>query len=338
MSRPGRFFVIVLAVIALGVAGFGAYVLRDVTRGGPLGDKVRITVPEGAGFASVTRQLVETGLVKRAWTLTFFARASRSDREIQKGTYEFQHGTPSIDILRALSNGDILAVILTVPEGFNTWQIAGAARAAGIDSLALLDAARDPELRKALGVPAANLEGYLFPDTYKIPFGSDARDVVAQMLTRFHSVWTPGFEKRASEIGMTRHEVLTLASIVEAEARVDDERASVSAVYHNRLKKGIKLDADPTVAYAMGGFRGRLYYKDLDISSPYNTYRNRGLPPGPICSPGTASIRAALHPDPDVTALFFVARGDGRHVFSNTYREHDAAIRRIRREEASEKQ
>jgi UPF0755 protein len=130
---------------------------------------------------------------------------------------------------------------------------------------------------------------------------------------------------------MSRHEVLTLASIVEAEAHVGDERPTIAAVYHNRLKKNMRLEADPTVAYAMGGFRGRLYYKDLAIESPYNTYRRTGLPPSPICNPGEASIRAALYPAEGVDALYFVARGDGRHVFSATLREHNAAVAETRR-------
>ena len=320
-----------IAVFAAAVAAFGVFVVADLRRAGPRGEPVRVTVIEGASFASVVRDLADRGLVRRAWTLEFFAKATRGDRQIQRGTYEFPRGTPALDILRAMIRGDILAVFVTIPEGFTTWQIAGAMRAAGIDSVAMLSACRDPDLRRALGVSAASLEGYLFPDTYRVPYGSDARDVVAQMLTRFHAAWSPDMERSAEAIGMTRHDAVTMASIVEAEARVPDERPVVSAVYHNRLKRGMKLDADPTVAYAMDGFRGRLYFRDLQIDSPYNTYRHAGLPPGPICSPGESSLRAAVHPEPSVGALYFVARGDGRHVFSATLREHDAAVRAVRR-------
>jgi peptidoglycan lytic transglycosylase G len=330
MSKA-RALVTAIALFVAGVAAFGAFVVADLQRAGPPGEPVRVVVSEGASFASVARNLVERGLVRRAWTLEFFAKATRGDRRIQTGTYEFTRGEPALDILGAMIRGDILAVFVTVPEGFTTWQIAGAVRAAGIDSVTMLAACRDADLRHALGVTAESLEGYLFPDTYRVPFGSDARDVVAQMLTRFHAAWTPQMERRASEIGMARHEVVTMASIIEAEAQVPDERPVVSAVYHNRLRRGMKLDADPTVAYAMGGFRGRLYFKDLKIDSPYNTYRYAGLPPGPICSPGESSLRAALHPEPSVDALYFVARGDGRHVFSSSLREHDAAVRSIRR-------
>lgn len=335
MSRSSRIVVSVVALSVAALAGFGIFVVSDVRRASAPGEPVRVTVPRGAAFKTVVKDLVDRGLVRRAWTLEFFAKATRGDREVQRGTYEFARGTPALDILRAMVRGDVLAVSVTIPEGFNTWQIAAAVHPAGIDSVDMLSATRDGELRRALGVDAASLEGYLFPDTYRIPFGSDARDVAAQMLTRFHGVWTPDQERRAREIGMTRHEVVTLASIIESEAHVPAERAMVSAVYHNRLQRGMKLDADPTVAYAMGGYRGRLYFRDLQTDSPYNTYRRAGLPPGPICSPGASSIRAALNPDPSVRALYFVARGDGGHVFSATLREHDAAVRAIRRSGSS---
>jgi UPF0755 protein len=227
-------------------------------------------------------------------------------------------------------NGDILTVRVTIPEGYNMWQVSTAFSGAGVDSVAMLKAIHDPDLVKALQVPVDNVEGYLYPDTYLVPFGSDAGDIVVQMLTKFHAVWTPDFENRARELGMTRHQVMTLASIVEAEARDPMERPLVSAVYHNRLRIGMKQDADPTVAYAKGGYHGHLYYKDLALDSPYNTYRHAGLPPGPIGNPGRESIRAALFPDTTSQALYFVARGDGRHDFSNTLKEHDAAIRRAR--------
>lgn len=325
-------------LIALAAAGaiFVVFVVRDVTRApsGPGGDPVRVTVAEGEGFGAVLAALEEHGLVKRAWTFKFFARVLRDDRNVKRGTYEFRPGTPPVEILRALVRGDVLSVRVTIPEGFTSWQIAGAFDSAGVDSLAMIAAARDPELIAALRVPVETLEGYLFPDTYHVPYGSSAGEVVGQMLHRLSGEWTPAHERRAGELGMTRHEVLTLASIVEAEARIAEERPRVAAVYHNRLARGMRLEADPTVAYAMGGFRGRLYYKDLRIESPYNTYLHAGLPPGPICSPGGASIRAALHPDAAERALYFVARGDGRHVFSESLREHNAAVQAARRERA----
>jgi UPF0755 protein len=323
-------------LVVVAILAFGAWVAKDVQkRGRDTGERIRITVGEGATFSAVVHDLAARGLVPRAWTLKLFARVTGDDRRVQRGTYEFAAGTPPVDILRALVHGDVLAVLVTIPEGFNMWQVAGAYDSAGVDSASLLSAVTDAELARSFEIPASTLEGYLFPDTYRIPFGSTARQIAEHMAARARAAWSSEYERRARDIGMSRHEVLTLASIVEAEAHAPDERATIAAVYHNRLKKHMRLEADPTVAYAMGGFRGRLFYKDLEIDSPYNTYRNPGLPPGPICNPGEASIRATLYPADGVHALYFVARGDGRHVFSNTLREHNAAVREARRSRAT---
>lgn len=332
MKALAKWLVLVVVVAVVMGLGFCAWVAKDVqSRGDTTGARVRMRVAPGSSFASVIRDLEARGLVKRAWTLRLYARATGQDRRIQQGTYEFVAGTPPIDLLHALARGDVLAFAITIPEGFNLWQVSGAFDSVGIDSTVLFAAVTDAEVARAQHVPAPTLEGYLFPDTYRVPFGSSAADVVSQMTARAHASWTEAYERRAREIGMSHHDVLTLASIVEAEARVADERPTIAAVYHNRLRKGMRLEADPTVAYAMGGYRGRLFYKDLAIESPYNTYRRTGLPPGPICNPGGLSIHAALYPAEGVAALYFVARGDGRHVFSNTLREHNAAVRDARR-------
>jgi len=331
MMSIARWIILGFAVLVLGVLGFGAWVVNDLRHGvEPDGQRVRVTVAPGSAFTTVVDSLAQKNLIERAWTLKFFARATGADKKMSRGTYEFARGTAPLDILRAFVNGDILAVSITIPEGYNMWQVAAGFKRAGIDSASMMSAITDTSFVRALQIPTDNVEGYLYPDTYKVPFGSDARDIVSQMLTKFDEVWTGRFERRAQELGMSRHEVMTLASIVEAEARVPGERPLVSAVYHNRLRLGMKLDADPTVAYAKGGYKGRLYYKDLELNSPYNTYRHAGLPPGPIGNAGVESIRAALYPDTSSRALFFVARGDGRHEFSATLKEHQAAIRRVR--------
>ncbi|HXV12593.1 MAG TPA: endolytic transglycosylase MltG [Candidatus Krumholzibacteria bacterium] len=332
--RRATAIVVVMAIVA--GLGFAAWVTKDIQARGPAdGERVRVVVSQGAGFNSVVRELEARGLLRRAWTLKLFARATGQDRRVQRGTYEFAKGTPPVDILRAMVRGDVLAFLVTVPEGFNVWQVAGAFDSAGVDSAALFATVTDAGYARQLEIPGATLEGYLFPDTYRVPFGSTPHQVAEHMVARARAAWDDDHERRAREIGLSRHEVITLASIVEAEARVAEERPTIAAVYHNRLKKGMRLEADPTVAYAMGGFRGRLFYKDLEIDSPYNTYRRAGLPPGPICNPGRASIEAALHPAEGVAALYFVARGDGRHVFSTNLRDHNAAVRDARRNHAS---
>ena len=337
-AQPGalrRAIALGLTLAVVAILAFGAWVAKDIQKRGPdTGERVRVTVGEGAAFSAVVHDLDARGLLPRAWTVKLYARVTGDDRRVQRGTYEFAAGTPPVEILRALVRGDVLAVLVTIPEGFNMWQVAGAYDSAGVDSASLLSAVTDSELAHAFEIPASTLEGYLFPDTYRVPFGSTAHQIAEHMATRAREAWSSEYERRARDIGMSRHQVLTLASIVEAEAHVPDERATIAAVYHNRLKKHMRLEADPTVAYAMSGFRGRLFYKDLEIDSPYNTYRNAGLPPGPICNPGDASIRATLYPAQGVQALYFVARGDGHHVFSNTLREHNAAVREARRNHA----
>jgi UPF0755 protein len=332
MKTARNIFLVAALIVVASVVTAGVWVVKDIRTPGPYrGERVRIAIEEGASFGDIANDLAARGLIARAWTLKVFARLTGDDRRVQRGTYQFAAGTAPADILHAFVRGDVLAFNITVPEGFNLWQVAGAFDSTGIDSLQLLAVCKDPEAARAWDIPASSLEGYLFPDTYRIPFGATARDVAEQMVTRARAAWRDEYQRRAEALGMSRHQALTLASIVEAEARVSDERPMIAAVYHNRLKKGMRLEADPTVAYAMGGYRGRLFYKDLEIDSPYNTYRRTGLPPGPICNPGDASIRAALFPAEGVDALYFVARGDGRHVFSTTLRQHHAAVREARR-------
>jgi len=319
---------LLVVAIALGVLYVGVH--RVPTE--RTGETVRFEVSRGESFSAVAARLYDGGVVVDPRALRVYAKLRRVDRSIKTGTYEFTIGEPPLEVLGRLVDGDILKVAVTIPEGFTTWDIAGAFRAAGVDSVAMLAATRDSTERARRRIDALSLEGYLFPDTYVVPWGVTPREVIRMMTARLDDVFVDSLFARAVDIGMTPHEVLTLASIVEAEARVDGERPVISAVYHNRLRRGMKLEADPTVAYAMGGYRGRLLYADLEIDSPYNTYRHTGLPPGPICSPGAASIHAALYPDATTSALYFVARGDGSHVFSDTLREHRAAVRRARQD------
>jgi len=329
-----RILVGIIAALLVVVAGFTAVVWLEVHRApsGNRGEVVRLEVPSGQPFAVLALRLEHAGLIRHARPVRIYAAATGVDRRIHRGVYEFTVGERPTDILRRLVAGDVLTLAITVPEGFTMWEIAGAFAPAGVDSAAMWEAIHDPEVLSRREIPAPSLEGYLFPDTYRVPYGSSARDVVAMMLKRMDKVFDEQLIARCAEIGMTPQEVLTLASIVEAEARVDSERPLVAAVYRNRLERGMRLEADPTVAYAMDGYRGRLFYKDLEVDSPYNTYRNAGLPPGPICSPGEASIRAALYPDSTSKALYFVARGDGSHIFSRTLAEHNAAVAKVRRE------
>ncbi|HET7621112.1 MAG TPA: endolytic transglycosylase MltG, partial [Gemmatimonadaceae bacterium] len=201
----------------------------------------------------------------------------------------------------------------------------------GVPEDSVRAAVRDSALRDELGITTPTLEGYLFPDTYIFSYGTQARAAVKELVRHFETVWQPEWNDRLRQLGMSRNEIVTLASIIEKEARLPEERPVISAVYHNRLRIGMPLQADPTVQYALGEHHERILYRDLEVESPYNTYRHTGLPPGPIASPGKASIEAALFPA-SVPYLYFVADSDGHHEFRSTFKEHREAKQRIRRE------
>ncbi|HZI29857.1 MAG TPA: endolytic transglycosylase MltG, partial [Gemmatimonadaceae bacterium] len=232
--------------------------------------------------------------------------------------------------VNALVAGKGIVLTLTIPEGWDVKTIVPAiSRVMKVPEAELETAVRDTALLRRLNVPTPTLEGYLFPETYLLPESSDALPIVRRLVAEFERRWKPEWNAQLEKLGMTRHQVMTLASIVEKEARVATERPTISAVYHNRLKIGMMLQADPTVLYALGRHENRVLYRHLEVKSPYNTYRNVGLPPGPIASPGLASIEAALFPA-DVPYLYFVAHPDGHHEFRTTVREHNEAVRQMR--------
>jgi UPF0755 protein len=331
LSRAGLFYIAALAVLAAAGAGV---VLRAVgARPHPAGDAapVLFAVSAGEAFSSVSRRLAEADLVAHARALEVYAWVRGWDRKVKAGTYAIARDRTPREILGKLVLGDVFRVSVTIPEGFMLTQIAGALEAAGVDSAAFAGLSNDTETLKKLDVAGPTLEGYLFPDTYLVPVGMPAIEAAGMMRSRLAAVFDSAMARRAKELSMTELQVLTLASIIQAEARLAEEMPLVSAVYHNRLKRGFKLEADPTVAYAKGGYKGRLYYKDLEIDSPYNTYKHPGLPPGPICAPGKAAITAALYPDSSCKAVYFVAKGDGGHIFSLTLAEHLAAVESVKR-------
>jgi UPF0755 protein len=221
---------------------------------------------------------------------------------------------------------------ITIPEGWSLSQIVPQlARVLSVPVDSVQAAVRDTALLHALDVPTPTLEGYLFPDTYIFPDGTTPLTAVRAMVARFQAVWDPAWDAQLQKVAMSRNDVMALAAIVEKEARLPEERPVIAAVYLNRLKAGMLLQADPTVQYAIGHHVTRVYYKDLEIDSPYNTYKHGGLPPGPIASPGKPAIVAALFPA-SVPYRFFVAHPDGHHEFTKSFKEHSAAVQRARRE------
>ena len=235
------------------------------------------------------------------------------------------------EVLEILQEGRILFRTATIPEGHTTFQIAELLDNLGFANReTFLQLAFDKQCVSELKIEADNLEGYLFPNTYNIHRGMNEKEIIWEMVEEFWQVMTPDLQEEIRQKGFTIHEIVTLASIIEKEAQVGEERELISAVYNNRLKIKMKLDSDPTVIYGLKNFNGNLTKADLQSESPYNTYRRRGLPPGPIANPGEASILAAIHPA-DVKYLYFVSRNDGTHEFSNSYREHIRAVRKYQK-------
>ena len=235
------------------------------------------------------------------------------------------------EIIHQLKAGKVVHRHFVVPEGLTVAQIAQLFEDEGFGTAESFNrAARDLQWQKRYGIEENSLEGYLFPNTYKLVDGIPAAKVIKMMLDEFNRNWTRERTEEAESINFSPQEIITLASIIEKEAKIDSERPLISAVFHNRLKRGWKLEADPTVLYALGNPLRALTTRDLKFDSSYNTYVNRGLPPAPICNPGLASIMAALRPA-ESSHLYFVAIGDGKHYFSNTLAEHNRVVRRIRR-------
>jgi UPF0755 protein len=290
----------------------------------------RVTVPIGSTLRQAADSLESAGVIGSARVFSFYAKVLGRDRRIKAGTYILDRGASWKEIIASLEAGRGIVFAVTIPEGWEVRTIVPAvAKVMKLPEPALDSATRDTGLVRRLGIPTGTLEGYLFPETYLLPEGSAPLPIVRRLVSEFERRWKPEWNAQLEKLGMTRHQVVTLASIIEKEARVAAERPVISAVYHNRLKRGMMLQADPTVIYALGRHVTRVLYRDLEVKSPYNTYRNVGLPPGPIASPGSASIEAALFPA-DVPYLYFVAHPDGHHEFRATLREHNETVRRMR--------
>ena len=291
----------------------------------------RVTIPPGATMRSAAESLHKSGVIRSPRLFQLYAKLRRFDRGIKAGTYVLREGEHWGVVLDALRSGRGIVYVVTVPEGFTLAQIQTLLETKmDVPPDSVLAAVTDTAVLHRLDVPTPTVEGYLFPDTYFFPPGTSARSAVQAMVRRFEQRWKPAWTARLDTLMVSRHDVLTLASIVEREAKRPEERPVIAAVYWNRLKKGMLLQADPTVQYALPQYQKRLLNKHLAVKSPYNTYRYRGLPPGPIASPGEASVQATLYPA-DVPFLYFVAHPDGHHEFRVKLADHEEAVRVARR-------
>jgi UPF0755 protein len=288
-------------------------------------------IPDGSTFQHVATLLERAGLIKSSFSFVLVGKSRSADRKVHAGEYELNAGMAPAEILALLLNGQVVLHPLTIPEGLTLVQIADLAAQDGLtDRAEFIRLAKDRTFIASLGIKAETLEGYLYPDTYKFPRAVKARDVLVAMVEQLKQVVGPDLLARMQELKMTMHEVLTLASVIEKETGSGDERPEISAVFHNRLKKHIPLQSDPTVIYGLPEFDGNLHKKDLSSPSPYNTYRVQGLPPGPIASPGIQAIRATLYPS-NSSFLYFVSRNDGTHQFSATLIEHNKAVEKYQK-------
>jgi UPF0755 protein len=294
------------------------------------GDEQLVLVAPGSGTAAIGRQLVAGGVVRDG--LAFRAALWWTDGalRLQAGEYRFAEASTPVDVVGRLMRGDVVRRPITFPEGLRIVEMAAIFEARGLGPAGeFVEAAGDPSLIVDLDPEALDLEGYLFPDTYQLPRDTPATALVAQMVSEFREAYPDELRARAEAAGLSTREVVTLASLIEKETARPDERALVAAVYRNRLDIGMLMQADPTVVYALeldGRYDGNIRRVDLEIDSPYNTYRYAGLPPGPIAAPGAASLRAALEPA-DVDYLYFVSRNDGSHVFARSLAEHNRNVR-----------
>jgi len=287
-------------------------------------------VAQGDSVKAVASRLKGLNLIESERFFTAMSSLAKMT-QIKQGKYRVTPGLSSYGILSKLVRGDIMKARVTIPEGFNIYQLAERLEKQNVAKKDdIIHLATNAPFLRSIGIIAPSAEGYLFPDTYIFPEESDPRAVLKSMHERLNLVLGQMDLSPMNRLGLDRHRLLTMASLVEKEAKVDSERPYVAAVFHNRLKRGMKLDCDPTVRYAVKRFTGPIYLKDLRSQSPYNTYVHYGLPPTPISSSGKAALMAALNPA-ESDYLYFVARNDGSHFFSRTLGEHNRAVRKYQR-------
>ena len=292
---------------------------------------VNFDVPVGSSSRAIAKRLIEQKLIRSEHAFRLAVRYRGTGRHLQAGTYALRRNMALWDLLDEFEKGQVTLVSWTVPEGLTTSAIAELWETSGFGTAeAFQKATETPRLLERYGLTDKTVEGYLSPNTYKFAKGTTTEKVVEMMLNEFKQQWTEKFDEEAENLGRTRHEIVTLASVIEKEAQVRLERPRISSVFHNRLTRKWKLQADPTVLYTLGNPESPLTKTDLQVDSPYNTYKYKGLPPGPIANPGIDSIIAALRPE-KTDYLYFVAIGEGKHHFSKTLSEHNRMIRKMRR-------
>lgn len=290
--------------------------------------KKKMTVDPGQTFQTTLMKLHEMKIVKNPFKFKMVAVFKGYDKRIKAGEYLLSGAMPPSEIFKVLIRGKVRLHRLTVPEGYNLYQIATLVADSGWGTkTAFLKTAKDAAWAKRAGIDSDTFEGYLFPDTYFFQKEAMAKQMIATMIKQFWSVFSPEWTEQASKLGLSVHEIVTLASIIEKETGAPFERPIISSVFHNRLKKRMRFESDPTVIYGLKDFDGNLTRKHLSTFTPYNTYQIKGLPPGPIANPGRKALEAALYPA-DTDYLFFVSKRDRTHQFSTNLKDHIRAVKK----------
>lgn len=321
--------VVVLLLVAIGVAGGAAFwFLHTPMSSSP--DEVIVEIPHGESARAVAQLMADEGLVRNATAFRWYLRAEHA--KVRSGEFRFRRDLTPPQVLDTILHGQVVLHKLTVAEGLTAREISQLVQDSGLGSgEEFLKLAMDPTFARSLGVPADSLEGFLFPDTYELEKNAGARAIATAMVKRFQTVWTPELATKAKLLGLDERQAVTLASIVEKETGAAEERPRIAGVFYNRLRKGMRLESDPTIIYGImlrGNWDGNIHKADIhDASNLYDTYVIKGLPPGPIANPGAESLRAVADPEKH-DLLFFVATGEGRHDFSATLKEHEAKVQR----------
>ena len=324
-------FALFLLVVLIAAAGAGVWFYRGVDRPFKGYDAAEqfVEIPQGAGSMAIAKRLADAGVVRDVNSFRLALWLTGSGRRLQAGEYRFDQHMSARQVAEKIARGDVYVRPITFPEGLTVKQMAALYESKGFGSAReFADAAKNGALVSAVDPAARDLEGYLFPDTYKLPRHATAEQLVARMVAGFMKALTPDLIDKAEARGLSIRQLVTMASIVEKETGTPAERSQVAAVYANRLKIGMGLQCDPTVIYALeraGRYDGNLTREDLQFDSPYNTYRYAGLPPGPIASPGRASLEAAASPA-NVPYIYFVSKNDGSHAFATTLDEHNRNV------------
>jgi UPF0755 protein len=320
-----NFLFAALIAVVISAGAFLQYVFYAMPAGGSLPTQIR--VEQGDSLTTVVRKLRDQKIISNGLFFSLWARLNGADKKIHQGLYRFEPNVTPREVLDRLVSGKGIFQTVTIPEGLTVKEIAALLEKMQIaNKEKFLVAAADPNLLAGLGLQDKGMEGYLFPSTYNFVPETPERDILLTMAEQFRKVLQPLLDQRDGASGLTTHEILILASIIEKETGVEAERPLISAVFHNRLKHQMPLQSDPTVIYGLKDFNGNLTRKDLNDPNSYNTYRITALPPGPICNPSLSSIRAALHPA-EVPYLYFVSKNDGTHLFSETIEAHNHAVK-----------